>query len=47
MAAPCAPGSSNARGELIGFSDGDLQFDLREMSRLLDRLDDREAGGRR
>ena len=32
-------GFANARGELIGFSDGDLQFDLREMSRLLDRLD--------
>ncbi len=29
-----------ARGELICFSDGDLQFDLREMSRLLDRLND-------
>jgi len=33
-------GFDNARGELIGFSDGDLQFDLREMSRLLARLDD-------
>jgi glycosyltransferase involved in cell wall biosynthesis len=33
-------GFENARGELIGFSDGDLQFDLREMSRLLERLDD-------
>lgn len=33
-------GFENARGELIGFSDGDLQFDLREMSRLLDRMDD-------
>jgi glycosyltransferase involved in cell wall biosynthesis len=33
-------GFENARGELIGFSDGDLQFDLREMSRLLDRLAD-------
>ena len=33
-------GFENARGELIGFSDGDLQFDLREMSRLLDRLED-------
>ena len=33
-------GFENAHGELIGFSDGDLQFDLREMSRLLDRLDD-------
>jgi glycosyltransferase involved in cell wall biosynthesis len=33
-------GFANANGELIGFSDGDLQFDLREFSRLLDRLDD-------
>jgi glycosyltransferase involved in cell wall biosynthesis len=33
-------GFEHARGELIGFSDGDLQFDLREMSRLLDRLAD-------
>ena len=33
-------GFANARGELISFSDGDLQFDLREMRRLLDRLDD-------
>ncbi len=33
-------GFESARGELIGFSDGDLQFDLREMHRLLDRLDD-------
>jgi glycosyltransferase involved in cell wall biosynthesis len=33
-------GFANARGALIGFSDGDLQFDLREMARLLDRLDD-------
>jgi glycosyltransferase involved in cell wall biosynthesis len=33
-------GFANARGELIGFSDGDLQFDLREMSRLLERLAD-------
>jgi len=33
-------GFENARGELIGFSDGDLQFDLREMSRLLERLTD-------
>ena len=33
-------GFENARGQLIGFSDGDLQFDLREMSRLLSRLDD-------
>jgi glycosyltransferase involved in cell wall biosynthesis len=31
-------GFANAHGELICFSDGDLQFDLREMSRLLDRL---------
>jgi glycosyltransferase involved in cell wall biosynthesis len=33
-------GFDDARGELIGFSDGDLQFDLREFSRLLDRLAD-------
>lgn len=33
-------GFANASGELICFSDGDLQFDLREMSRLLDRLGD-------
>jgi glycosyltransferase involved in cell wall biosynthesis len=33
-------GFENARGELIGFSDGDLQFDLKEMSRLLERLAD-------
>jgi glycosyltransferase involved in cell wall biosynthesis len=33
-------GFTEARGELICFSDGDLQFDLREMSRLLDRLAD-------
>ena len=33
-------GFANARGELICFSDGDLQFDLKEMSRLLDRLAD-------
>ena len=33
-------GFDNARGELIGFSDGDLQFDLREMSRLIERLGD-------
>jgi glycosyltransferase involved in cell wall biosynthesis len=33
-------GFANAKGHLIGFSDGDLQFDLREMSRLLDRLAD-------
>ena len=31
-------GFEHARGELIGFSDGDLQFDLREMGRLMDRL---------
>jgi glycosyltransferase involved in cell wall biosynthesis len=31
-------GFANGRGDLIGFSDGDLQFDLREFSRLLDRL---------
>lgn len=33
-------GFEHASGELICFSDGDLQFDLREMSRLLDRLAD-------
>ena len=33
-------GFENARGELIAFSDGDLQFDLGEMERLLRRLDD-------
>ncbi len=33
-------GIENARGELISFSDGDLQFDLGEMQRLLDRLGD-------
>jgi glycosyltransferase involved in cell wall biosynthesis len=33
-------GFEHARGRLIGFSDGDLQFDLREMSRLLARLDE-------
>jgi glycosyltransferase involved in cell wall biosynthesis len=33
-------GFTEARGELICFSDGDLQFDLREMSRLLDRFAD-------
>jgi len=33
-------GFENSRGQLIGFSDGDLQFDLREMSLLLERLDD-------
>ena len=33
-------GFEQARGAIIGFSDGDLQFDLRQMSRLLGRLDD-------
>lgn len=33
-------GFANARGSLICFSDGDLQFDLAEMSRLLERLAD-------
>src|SRR4029079_92854 len=33
-------GFEHARGELVCFSDGDLQFDLREMARLLDRLAD-------
>lgn len=33
-------GFANARGALICFSDGDLQFDLSEMRLLLDRLDD-------
>ena len=33
-------GFYNAAGELVCFSDGDLQFDLKEMSRLLDRLAD-------
>jgi glycosyltransferase involved in cell wall biosynthesis len=33
-------GFENARGELIAFSDGDLQFDLQEIGRLLERLDD-------
>ncbi len=36
-------GFSNAAGGLICFSDGDLQFDLREMSRLLSRLEDPAA----
>jgi glycosyltransferase involved in cell wall biosynthesis len=35
-------GFRNARGELIAFSDGDLQFDLDELRLLLDRLDDQE-----
>jgi glycosyltransferase involved in cell wall biosynthesis len=33
-------GFANARGALIAFSDGDLQFDLAELKRLLDRLAD-------
>ena len=33
-------GFENASGELIAFSDGDLQFDLREIGALLERLDD-------
>ena len=33
-------GFANARGRLICFSDGDLQFDLGEMRLLLQRLDD-------
>ena len=33
-------GFGNASGDLICFSDGDLQFDLKEMSRLLERLAD-------
>ena len=33
-------GFANSRGSLICFSDGDLQFDLSEMSRLLTRLED-------
>jgi glycosyltransferase involved in cell wall biosynthesis len=33
-------GFANAEGELIAFSDGDLQFDLAELKRLLDRLED-------
>ncbi|HEX6654825.1 MAG TPA: glycosyltransferase family 2 protein [Candidatus Limnocylindria bacterium] len=33
-------GFEHARGDVVCFSDGDLQFDLREMSRLLDRLAD-------
>lgn len=37
-------GFATATGELIGFSDGDLQFDLREMSRLLARLDEPGRG---
>lgn len=34
-------GFETARGELIGFSDADLQFDLRDLGRLLDRLEER------
>jgi len=37
-------GFESATGELIAFSDGDLQFDLREMARLLERLDDPRRG---
>jgi glycosyltransferase involved in cell wall biosynthesis len=33
-------GFDNARGDLICFSDGDLQFDLAEMRLLLERLED-------
>jgi glycosyltransferase involved in cell wall biosynthesis len=33
-------GFANARGELVAFSDGDLQFDLAELGLLLGRLDD-------
>ncbi|MGZ6256051.1 MAG: glycosyltransferase family 2 protein [Candidatus Limnocylindria bacterium] len=33
-------GFANAAGDLIAFSDGDLQFDLSELRLLLDRLDD-------
>jgi glycosyltransferase involved in cell wall biosynthesis len=33
-------GFEHARGTLVGFSDGDLQFDLGEFDRLLGRLDD-------
>jgi glycosyltransferase involved in cell wall biosynthesis len=33
-------GFANSSGDMICFSDGDLQFDLREMSRLIDRLHD-------
>jgi glycosyltransferase involved in cell wall biosynthesis len=34
-------GFAHARGDLIGFSDGDLQFDLGELAQLLERLDGR------
>jgi glycosyltransferase involved in cell wall biosynthesis len=33
-------GFENSEGDLISFSDGDLQFDLEELRRLLDRLED-------
>lgn len=33
-------GFANARGRLVAFSDGDLQFDLGEFARMLERLDD-------
>jgi glycosyltransferase involved in cell wall biosynthesis len=33
-------GFAAAEGELVSFSDGDLQFDLKEMGRLLSRLED-------
>jgi glycosyltransferase involved in cell wall biosynthesis len=33
-------GFANASGSVIAFSDGDLQFDLKELRLLLDRLDD-------
>ena len=36
-------GFASSRGRLISFSDGDLQFDLTEMGRLLARLDDAAA----
>jgi glycosyltransferase involved in cell wall biosynthesis len=36
-------GFASSRGRLISFSDGDLQFDLTEMGRLLARLDDPAA----
>ena len=36
-------GFANARGQLVGFSDGDLQFDLAEMRLLLDRLGERAS----
>ena len=39
-------GFENARGSLIAFSDGDLQFDLGELRLLLDRLEGRDGKGR-